>query len=107
MRLLTACVMAALAISGIASAHASDANKALVTIGYTDTVAPAEMQAYEVGIKAYNQCLREHGVKYNVYAVSHETGRNTYKTSYYREPMMWAQRDAMRSMGSESDPIDD
>lgn len=101
MKTLTVCVTAALAISGITSAYAANAYKTLVTIDYTDTIAPAEMQAYVAGIKAYTRCLREHGVKFNEYAVDHETGRNTYKISVYREPMTWAQRD---ELGGESAP---
>ncbi|MGH8397093.1 MAG: hypothetical protein ACRETA_02455 [Gammaproteobacteria bacterium] len=85
----------------IASAQAANAGKTLVTIDYTDTIAPTEMQAYVAGIKAYSRCLREHGVKFNDYAIAHETGRNTYKISYYREPMTWAERD---ELGSESAP---
>jgi hypothetical protein len=101
MRILTACVAALLAVSGIPSASAATASKTLVTIYFTDTIAPAEMQAYVAGIKAYTRCLRERGVKFNEYAVDHVTGRSTYEISYYREPMTWAQRDAL---GSESAP---
>ncbi|MBD8874057.1 hypothetical protein [Rhodanobacter sp. DHB23] len=101
MKTLTACAVAALAVSGIASVHAANAGKTLVTIDYTDIIAPAEMQAYVAGIKAYTRCLREHGVTFSEYAVSHETGRNTYEISFEREPMTWAQRD---ELGSESRP---
>lgn len=101
MKLLIACVVAAMAVPGITSVYAADANKSLVTIEYTDTVAPAEMQAYEAGIKAYVRCLREHGVTFDEYAFTHETGRDTYQISFEREPMTWAQRD---SLGSESRP---
>lgn len=101
MGLLTACVIATMATSGITSVYAADANKRLVTIQYTDTVAPAEMQAYKAGIKAYAQCLREHGVTFNEYAFTHVTGRNTYRISFEREPMTWSQRD---SRGGESMP---
>ncbi|MGH8148281.1 MAG: hypothetical protein ACREP2_02190 [Rhodanobacteraceae bacterium] len=31
------------------------------------------------GVKAYTACLREHGVKFDEYAVDHETGGNTYE----------------------------
>ncbi len=95
MKTLTVCVIAALAVSGITRAYAANAGKTLVTIDYTDTIAPAEMQAYVAGIKAYTRCLREHGVEFNEYAVDHATGRDTYRISYYREPMTWAQRDQL------------
>lgn len=101
MQTLTACVVAALLVFGIASTHAANAGKALVTIVYTDSVAPAEMQAYVAGIEAYTRCLRAHGVTFNEYAVDHVTGRDTYQISVYREPMTWAQRD---KLGSESRP---
>jgi len=101
MKTLTGCVVVGLAVSGITSAHAANAGKTLVTIAYTDTIAPAEKQAYLAGIKAYIQCLREHRVEFNEYAVDHVTGRNTYKISYYRQPMTWAQRD---ELGGESGP---
>jgi hypothetical protein len=101
MKTLTACVIAGLAVSVITSAYAANAGKTLVTIEYTDTIAPAEMPSYVAGIKAYIRCLREHGVNFNEYAVDHVTGRNTYKISYYRQPMTWAQRD---ELGSESGP---
>jgi hypothetical protein len=101
MRIPAACAAAALAVSGISGAYATNVFKTLVTIDYTDTIAPAEMQAYVAGIKAYTRCLREHGVRFNEYAVDHETGRDTYKISYYREPMTWAQR---QELGGESAP---
>ncbi|MGH8291312.1 MAG: hypothetical protein ACREV7_20340, partial [Steroidobacteraceae bacterium] len=81
MKTMTTCVAAALAVSGITGTHAANASKTLVTIDYTDTIAPAEMQAYVAGIKAYTRCLRERGVKFNEYALDHVTGRNTYKIS--------------------------
>lgn len=93
MKTLVTCMAAALAIS--TGTHAADANRALVTIEYTDTVAPAEMQAYEAGIKAYVKCLREHRVTFNEYAVSHATGQDTYQVSFEREPMTWAKRDEL------------
>lgn len=94
MKSLTLCVLSALTLGASASAYAADANKAVVGVDYTDTVAPAELHAYEAGVKAYNQCLREHGVKYSVYAASHETGRNTYTFSYDTGPYTWADQDA-------------
>lgn len=93
MKTLTACVVAALAVSAVASAYAADANKAVVNRDWTDTVAPAHQDAYEAGQKAFNQCLREHGVKYNFLAYTHETG-DTYKYSYVTGPYTWADFDA-------------
>lgn len=101
MKALTTCVVAALAVFAVTAAHAANPDEAVVTIEYTDSVAPAEMQAYETGVKAYSHCLREHGVKYSDYAVNHETGSNTYRISFEREPMTWARRD---ELGSESRP---
>lgn len=101
MKTLTARVVVGFAVSAVTSAYAANAGKTLVTIDYTDTIAPAEMQSYVAGIQTYIRCLREHDVTYNEYAVDHVTGRNTYEISYYREPMTWAQRD---ERGSESAP---
>ena len=94
MKILTVCVVAALAVSGVTSAYAADANKAVVNRDWTDTVAPAHQDAYEAGQKAFNQCLREHGVKFNMLAYTHETG-DTYKYSYVTGPYTWADFDAM------------
>ena len=93
MKILTVCVVAALAVSAVAGAYAADANKAVVNRDWTDSVAPAHQDAYEAGQKAFNQCLREHGVKYNMLAYTHETG-NTYKYSYVTGPYTWADFDA-------------
>lgn len=101
MKTLIVCGVAALSVVAITNARAATPDKHVVTIEYTDTVTPAEMQAYEAGIKAYVQCLREHRVTFNEYAVSHATGRDTYQVSFEREPMTWAQRDAL---GGESRP---
>lgn len=101
MKIMTACAVATLGAYGITRAYAASGPQPLVTIDYTDTIAPAEMQAYVEGIEAYTRCLLEHGVQFDEYAVGHQTGRNTYEISYYREPMTWAQRD---EVGSESTP---
>lgn len=95
MQTLTACVVAALAVSAVTSAHAASPDKAVVTRDFTDTIVPAEMQTYEAGVKTYNQCLREHGIKFNAYAVTHETGDHTYQVSYDVGPTSWAQQDAL------------
>ena len=102
MKILTVCVVAALAASAIGSAHAADAGKAVVNRDYTDTVSPANQQAYEAGIKAWNQCLREHGSKYSWTAWVHETG-NVYSYSYVAGPYSWADFDTMRDVGKACD----
>jgi hypothetical protein len=96
MKTLTACVVAALAFSVMTSAYAANADKMVVTRDFTDTVAPAQQVAYEAGEKAWNQCLKDHGVKYNVMAFNHETG-DTYKYSYLIGPVAWADFDASRA----------
>lgn len=101
MKYLATLALAFASAAPLVTAYAADANKPLVTIEYTDTVAPAEMQAYEAGIKAYVQCLRAHRVTFNEYAFTQVTGRDTYQVSFEREPMSWAERDAL---GSESRP---
>ncbi|HEV7122056.1 MAG TPA: hypothetical protein VGN24_01350 [Rhodanobacter sp.] len=94
MKILTVCVISALALTTAAGALAAEANKAVVNRDWTDTVAPAQQQAYEAGLKAYNQCLHEHGLKYSQVTVTHETG-DTYKYSTVTGPYTWADFDAM------------
>ena len=94
MKILTICVMSALALTTASGALAAEADKAVVNRDWTDSVAPAQQQAYEAGLKAYNQCLRDHGVKYNQATVTHETG-DTYKYSTVTGPYTWADFDAM------------
>lgn len=94
MKTLTACVVAALAVSACASAYAADANQAMVMRDFTDTVAPAQQQAYEAGLKAYNECLREHHVKFRESTVTHETG-NDYMYSTDVGPLTWADVDTL------------
>jgi hypothetical protein len=94
MKILSVCVAAALAIPAVSSALAAEPGKAVVTRVFSDTVAPAEQQAYETGEKAWNQCLHDHGVKFNVQALVHETG-NTYMYSYTVGPYAWADFDEM------------
>lgn len=94
MKVLTACVVAALAASAVGSAFAADSDKAVVWRDWTDTVAPAQQQAYEAGIKAYNQCLREHHVKFSEPTVTHETG-DDYMYSTDVGPLTWADMDTL------------
>jgi hypothetical protein len=102
MKILTACVVAALAASAVGSAFAAGSDKAVVMRDYTDTVAPAHQQAYETGLKAYNQCLREHHVKFSEPTVTHETG-NDYMYSSDVGPVTWADLD---TLGAEAKPCD-
>lgn len=102
MKILTVCVAAALALSTTASAFAADVNQNVVTRDFTDTVAPAQQAAYEAGVKAYNECLRQHGLKFDEIALTHETG-NTYVYAYEIGPYTWADFD---TIGTESKPCD-
>lgn len=102
MKILTSCVVSALALSAVTSTFAADTNNAVVNRDYTDTVAPADQQAYEAGIKAYNHCLHEHGFKYTWTAWGHETG-DDYKYSYTGGPYTWADFDTMHSTGKDCD----
>lgn len=94
MKILSACVVAALAAGAVGSAFAADSDKAVVWRDYTDTVAPAQQQGYEAGLKAYNQCLRDHHVKFSEPTVTHETGNN-YMYSTDVGPLTWADMDAL------------
>lgn len=102
MKILAACVLSTLALSAITGAFAADAAKNVVSRDYTDSVAPADQQAYEAGVKAYNQCLRDHGSKYSWTAWSHETG-DVYSYSYIVGPNTWADFDAMQEVGKTCD----
>jgi hypothetical protein len=94
MKILTVCVIAALATAAVGSAFAADSDKAVVMRDFTDTVAPAHQQAYEAGLKAYNQCLQEHHVKFSEPTVTHETG-NDYMYSTDVGPLTWADLDTL------------
>ncbi len=90
------------ALSCITSVQAAEMDKANVIRDYTDTVAPADQQAYEAGVKSYNQCLSQHGYKYTWTALTHETG-DTYQYSYISAPSTWASFDAMHTEGKACD----
>ncbi|MBD8874059.1 hypothetical protein [Rhodanobacter sp. DHB23] len=94
MKILTVCVVAALAASAVGNAVAADSGNAVVWRDFTDTVAPAQQLAYEAGIKAYNQCLAEHHVKFSEPTVTHETG-NDYMYSSDVGPITWADMDTL------------
>ena len=102
MKILTLCAASALALSAYTGAFAADTSKANVYRVFNDTVTPAEQDAYEAGVKAYNQCLHDHGFKYTWGAWNHETG-NTYTYSYVAGPYAWADFDAMRTAGKACD----
>ncbi|MGH8113723.1 MAG: hypothetical protein ACREPS_01515, partial [Rhodanobacteraceae bacterium] len=85
-----------------ATAYAADANSNVVSRDFTDTVAPAQQAAYEAGEKAWNECLRQHGFKYNVVALQHATG-NTYTYAYEIGPYTWADFDRMHSIENACD----
>ncbi|MGH8278511.1 MAG: hypothetical protein ACRETQ_02975 [Gammaproteobacteria bacterium] len=72
--------------------NAQAASQANVWRVWNDTVAPAQQQAYEAGIKTFNQCLRQHGFKYGVGAFTQSTG-NTYQYAYVIGPVTWADFD--------------
>lgn len=84
------------------AALAADNAKPMVVRDYTDWVNPADQEAYEAGIKAFNQCLAQHGFKYNWTAWSHETG-DTYSYSYVTDPLPWSAFDTMRTASKPCD----
>jgi hypothetical protein len=88
----------ALALSAFSGAFAAEAGKANVYRDFSDTVAPAEQEAYEAGVKAFNQCLHDHGFKFSWVAWNHETG-NVYSYSYVAGPYTWADFDTMHAQG--------
>lgn len=102
MKILTVCVICALGLPAVTSAFAAETNQAVVNRDFTDTVSPANQQAYEAGVKAWNQCLREHGSKYAWTAWMHETG-NVYAYSYVTGPHTWADFDTMRGAFKDCD----
>lgn len=102
MKILTVCVLSALALVFGASANAADNSNNVVSQDYTDTVTPAHQAAYEDGVKAWNQCLREHGSRYAWNAYVHVTG-DVYKYSYVTGPHSWEDFDAMRKTNESCD----
>lgn len=88
-----------LCASGI---QAADTSASTIVRDYTDIVAPAEQQAYENGVKTFNQCLHQHGFNYTWKAWVHETG-NTYSYSYVTDPLAWENFDAMSLAGKACD----
>lgn len=104
MKRITPWLVPLAALLCVTFAHAAGMDKSNVVRDYTDTIAPAEQLAYEAGVKNYNQCLHQHGFKFNWTAWAHETG-NTYMYSYDSDPLTWADFDAMHSTGKACDAI--
>jgi len=82
--------------------QAADTNTSTIVRDNTDIVAPADQQAYEAGVKNFNQCLHQHGFKYTWTAWVHETG-DTYSYSYTSDPLPWESFDAMGAAGKACD----
>ncbi|RUL75937.1 hypothetical protein EKH80_09430 [Dyella choica] len=85
-----------------AAVQAADKSTSTIIRDYTDIVAPADQQAYETGVKNFNQCLHQHGFKFTWKAWVHETG-NTYAYSYVSDPVPWESFDAMDTAGKACD----
>jgi hypothetical protein len=102
MKSMKPCLALAIALLCSAGAKAAEMDKANVIRSFTDTVAPADQEAYEAGVKSYNQCLSQHGSKYAWTALVHETG-DTYQYSYVSSPVTWAAFDAMRAANKACD----
>lgn len=94
----------ALALLGSMTAQAADKPSTMVIRDYTDMVAPADQQAYETGVKNFNQCLHQHGFKYTWTAWTHETG-DTYSYSYTSDPVSWGSFDEMDSAGKACEAV--
>jgi hypothetical protein len=97
-KIITSCVAAAIALLGVGSACAAEADKATVSWVFNDSVAPPDQTAYETAIKNFNKCLGQHGFKFSWTAWTHETG-DTYRYSYVAGPYTWADVDTMHASG--------
>lgn len=102
MKRMSVWLVPAIVVLCMASVQAAASDTANIVRDYTDTVAPADQQAYEAGIKSYNQCLAQHGFKYTWTNWVHETG-DVYSYSYVTDPMTWASFDAMHEAGKACD----
>ncbi len=102
MKRMTVWLIPAIALLSITGVQAAAMDKANMLRDYTDTVAPAEQQAYEAGMKSYNQCLSEHGFKFTWTSWAHETG-DVYSYSYVSDPLTWASFDAMHEASKACD----
>lgn len=102
MNTITPWVALSFALSCAAGVQAADKSGSTIVRDYTDIVVPADQQAYETGVKNFNQCLHQHGFKYTWKAWIHETG-NTYAYSYVTDPLSWEAFDAMSAAGKACD----
>lgn len=102
MKRMSVWLVPAMAVLCMGSVQAAAKDSANIVRDYTDTVAPSDQQAYEAGIKSYNQCLAQHGFKYTWTSWVHETG-DVYSYSYVTDPMTWAGFDAMHEAGKACD----
>ena len=87
-----------------AGSQAAEMDKGQVVRDYTDTVMPENQQAYEAGIKAYKQCLQEHGFKFKWTALTHETGK-VYVYSYVSDPLDWSDFDTIHETAGVCDSV--
>jgi hypothetical protein len=96
----SAAALAALICAG--GVQAASTTPTSLSYDIEDTVAPPQEAAYEAGVKAYNQCLRQHGFKFAVLALEHVTG-NTYAYSYVVTLPNWAGLDTIHAMAGVCD----
>ncbi|MGH9434448.1 MAG: hypothetical protein ACRD06_00450, partial [Terriglobia bacterium] len=99
---LAAGVAALLCAGGVQAATMSQPS--MMSFDVEDTVAPAQQQAYEAGVKSYIQCMSQHGFKYAAMALEHVTG-NTYMYSYVISLPNWAALDTMHATGGVCDSV--
>lgn len=104
MNINRSCVISTIALLAGFSAHAADADKANVTRLFRDVVDPKNQADYEAGVKTYNKCLAEHGLKATWIAWGHETG-NVYAYSYATGPHTWADFDTMHTVSKPCDAV--
>ncbi len=102
MKRMTLWLAPAIALLCMTSVQAASMEKTTVARDYTDTIAPADQQAYEAGVKSYNACLSQHGFKYAWTAWGHATG-DVYSYSYVSDPLSWADFDVMHEAGKACD----
>ena len=104
MKIITSCLLSAITLSSAAGVGAAEAERANIFRTFTDTVEPAQQQAYEAAVKTYNKCLGQQHAKYAWLAWGHETGNN-YMYSYAAGPYKWADFDAMHEIGKTCDKV--
>jgi hypothetical protein len=105
MKRITLWLAFSFAVLGVTGTKAADTtNSGTIVRDYTDIVSPADQQAYESGVKSFNQCLHQHGFQYTWTAWIHETG-DTYSYSYTSDPITWGSFDAMSTAGKACDSV--